>query len=299
MDYTVIRDNIGGLVMRIKTYPFVNDFLIENEHLLLREEAINQLILFNAHIKKKEPIGEGLICGTVNDERDEVVLIFFNALPYNLLIYPVNKHIDVSGINRLVEYLIENKTNIKGINANKAICDIFINYYKELTGAEFSMHLAMDIMELRELNPIDLAPGYFRATTNEDLELVVNWSIKFMKEAMDEEFNREAACEKMKDRLKVGGMYLFEDINHKAVAMAAATRQLTNGVSISWVYTDEIKRGKGYGEAVVYNLSKLYLEKGNKFCCLFVDKTNPISNRVYKKMGYRIIEDNYDYRIVK
>jgi len=83
------------------------------------------------------------------------------------------------------------------------------------------------------------------------------------------------------------------------VSMAAFTKQLKKGISVSLVYSDARKRGMGYGVAVVYNLSKLYLERGNEFCSLFVDKRNPVSNGVYTKIGYKIIEDNFDYRIVQ
>lgn len=58
---------------------------------------------------------------------------------------------------------------------------------------------------------------------------------------------------------------------------------LINGISVSLVYPTKEARGKGYGLDVVYNLSKEYLNRGNKFCSLFVDKRNSILNAVYKK----------------
>ncbi len=79
--------------------------------------------------------------------------------------------------------------------------------------------------------------------------------------------------------------------------MAAATRQLISGVCINYVYTPKQYRGKGYAAANMYYLSKEMLDKGNRFCTLFVDKKNPVSNRVYKKIGYEILEDQYDYRL--
>ena len=77
--------------------------------------------------------------------------------------------------------------------------------------------------------------------------------------------------------------------------MACTTRKLLNGVSISYVYTSNNYRGHGYATAIMYHLSKSILEQGNQFCTLFVDKKNPIANRVYHKVGYHFIAENHDY----
>jgi predicted GNAT family acetyltransferase len=29
-----------------------------------------------------------------------------------------------------------------------------------------------------------------------------------------------------------------------------------------------------------------------------VDKKNPLSNRAYEKVGYKVIEDNFEYKII-
>jgi predicted GNAT family acetyltransferase len=80
--------------------------------------------------------------------------------------------------------------------------------------------------------------------------------------------------------------------------MAVITRKLPHGTAIAYVYTPEEYRGKGYAAANMYYLSKKLLEQGGEFCTLFVDKKNPLSNRAYEKVGYKILEDSYEYRIV-
>jgi predicted GNAT family acetyltransferase len=79
--------------------------------------------------------------------------------------------------------------------------------------------------------------------------------------------------------------------------MAASSRKTPNGVVVSLVYTSKEHRGKGYASACVASLSKLLLEKGNKFCALFTDLANPTSNSIYMKMGYKPIcdFDNYSF----
>lgn len=283
--------------MKVVIYDKVEDFLNINEEILLKKEALNQLILFNAYTNRDKYINKDILFGRVED-RYGISLIFCNVSPYKLLIHNLKEEVNDS-IKVLVDYIIENKIDISGINSSKKICEKFIEYYEEKTKCKFHERLAMDVMELRKLNQIILPKGYFREAIEKDLDLIIDWHIKFAKEALNEDIAVESFIERLATRIRNGAMYIFEDENHVPVSMAAFTKQLKKGISVSLVYSDARKRGMGYGVAVVYNLSKLYLERGNEFCSLFVDKRNPVSNGVYTKIGYKIIEDNFDYRIVQ
>lgn len=283
--------------MKVVIYDRVEEFLKINEKVLLKKEAVNQLILFNAYTNREKDTNNDILFGRVEDEVG-ASLIFCNVSPYNLLIHNLKKEVDDS-IKVLVDYLLENKIDISGINSNKKVCEKCIDYYEEKAKCKFHERLAMDIMELRKLNQVTLPKGYFREATEKDLDLIIDWHIRFAKEALNEDIAVEDFIEKLVIRIKNGAIYIFEDENHIPVSMAASTKQLNNGISVSLVYSDARKRGMGYGVAVVYKLSKIYLERGNEFCSLFVDKRNPVSNEVYAKIGYKIIEDNFDYRIVQ
>ncbi len=283
--------------MKVVVYNRVEEFLKINEKVLLKKEAVNQLILFNAYTNREKDTNNDILFGRVEDEVG-ASLIFCNVSPYNLLIHNLKEEVNDS-IKVLVDYIIENKIDISGINSSKKICEKFIEYYEEKTKCKFHERLAMDVMELRKLNQIILPKGYFREAIEKDLDLIIDWHIKFAKEALNEDIAVESFIERLATRIRNGAMYIFEDENHVPVSMAAFTKQLKKGISVSLVYSDARKRGMGYGVAVVYNLSKLYLERGNEFCSLFVDKRNPVSNGVYTKIGYKIIEDNFDYRIVQ
>lgn len=284
--------------MKIKIYDTVQDFLNENEELLLEKESVTQLILHNSFVNKEKEINKEFIFGRIEDEQENIKLIFANVKPYNLLVYNLDND-TLDAIKTLTDYLIKNEISLRGINANKKICDEFIEYYGDKTKCTFKEYIAMDIMEITEVNEEVIIPkGNFRVATWEDKDLLIDWHIKFVKEALNEEISYDEFKDKLNTRIENNNIYIFEDEKHRPMAMIASTRQLVNGVSVSLVYSSKESRGKGYGLAIVYNLSKEYLGRGNKFCSLFVDKKNPISNGVYKKIGYKILEDNYDYRIV-
>ena len=225
--------------MKVITYSSMKDFIDDTLELLLKDEAVNQLLIFTALSKKDLATNDTLHVGKVIDENNEVSLI----------------------------------------------------------KANFTERLAMNIMEVSEVNDIILPEGNFRQATLEDLPLLSKWFCQFSLDATNELIDISIASSFMKDKISHGLVYIFENKNKQAVSMAAATRQLQNGICINLVYTDEAFRKKKYGSAVVFNLSKLLLQSGNKFCTLCVDKSNQISNRIYRKIGYKILDNSYDFRL--
>lgn len=77
------------------------------------------------------------------------------------------------------------------------------------------------------------------------------------------------------------------EINGSPVSMAGAARPADFGTSVSWVYTPEIHRSKGYASQLVAKFSQNLLDKGAPRCLLFTDARNPISNAIYQRIGYR------------
>lgn len=88
-------------------------------------------------------------------------------------------------------------------------------------------------------------------------------------------------------------MYILEK-DGKIVTQAMIKRELKNGKCVSMVYTPKEERSKGYARTCVYLLSKKILEEGAKFCVLYTDAKNPISNHVYEKIGYNKIAEQVE-----
>jgi predicted GNAT family acetyltransferase len=156
----------------------------------------------------------------------------------------------------------------------------------------------MDIMEIRKINEIKPVEGKTRLVSGSEAKLIADWLIQYQLESLASEMDYEAALKKANDLIENKNMYVYENSENKAVSMAATQRKLKNGMAISMVFTPEEFRGKGYAAANIYYLSKELLENGCEFCTIFADKKNPVSNRAYEKVGYIILEENYDYSIM-
>ena len=74
--------------------------------------------------------------------------------------------------------------------------------------------------------------------------------------------------------------------------MAGYTREMQTAIGVAFVYTPPYYRGKGYASSCVAQISQIALDKGFTKCVLYTDLLNPISNSIYKKIGYRPVCDS-------
>lgn len=281
--------------MNIKIYGTPGEFLEDNKAFLQRFEAVCQLNLGNAQATKNEPCRPDLLFGRCEEE-GRGVLLFGNLLPYNLCLNAIPGDFSaLSAAVLLAEYLRREKIEVKGVNASKVLCNAFFSAY----GGSYRVRAGMDIMVLKELIEPPVVPGKLRPAEEEDVSLITNWHRAFYREALHEE-----PPEDVEDRVRahIGRHALFVWENPEREAVSAAhicARELEHGASISGVYTPPEQRGKGYCQNTVAAICRKLLTEGKEYCTLFVDKANPVSNRVYEKIGFQIVEDNFDCRLEK
>ena len=282
--------------MNIKIYKTPGEFLEENKAFLQEHEAACQLNLGNASAHKDEPCHPGLLFGRC-EEDGRGVLLFGNTLPWNLCLNSIpGDPAALSAAVLLADYLQRENIEITGINASKTLCNAFFSAYNK----PYQVRVGMDIMVQKELIEPPVVSGKVRKAELSDLDTAADWACAFQKEALHEDADPEEMREKFRETISQGKVYLLEAPDGTLVSMAAATaRSMPHGVGISWVYTPPEYRGRGYCQNTVAHICREVLRDGYDYCTLFVDKANPISNRVYQKIGFEIIEDNFDCRLVK
>ncbi len=283
--------------MLVKEYEDARTFLAEYETVLLEQEAISQLILYKAYQNLYEFDFEKGLYGAVLEE-EKTILLFCNAENGNLIIYVVQQDNEERAAIVLADFLGNSQIKINGINARNDVCQSFMEEYKKHISCTFIEKLGTDIMEIRTVNDIKPVEGTHRLALPEEGKLIAAWMIQFQIEALDSETDYEAALTKATKLIEENKIYLYENSDQQVVTMAVADRKLAHGIAITYVFTPEEYRGKGYAAANMYYLSKEMLEQGFEFCTLFVDKKNPLSSRAYEKVGYKTLADNYEYKAI-
>lgn len=291
--------------MNIKCYGTPGEFLTENADFLKRFEVGTQLSFGNAVAHQDEPCHPGMLFGRCEQD-GETALLFSNTLPWNLLLHAIpGNPAALSAAVLLAEYLRRENISIHGVNASRQLCDAFNFAYIAAPSSEpgtgsqrFVLRTAMDIMELRTLIEPPAVSGTARPARPEELETVTDWACAFQEEALGEQPDRPKLQEHFRDWIEKENLYVLELPDGALASMAAVSnRNLPHGVGISWVYTPRELRGRGYCQNTVAALCRDLLGAGAEYVTLFVDKKNPFSNRVYAKLGFQILEDNFDYRL--
>jgi RimJ/RimL family protein N-acetyltransferase len=145
--------------------------------------------------------------------------------------------------------------------------------------------------ELTELIPPDPWPtGYLRVAGPDDRDLLEEWLDAFIRETEMPEGDSGLAAQRF---LEAGVAHLWDDGG--AVSLAVVSARTPHGARIGYVYTPPELRGRGLGSAVTAALTARCLEAGMRLCFLFTDLTNPQSNRIYQRLGYRKIGEMRDY----
>ena len=96
-------------------------------------------------------------------------------------------------------------------------------------------------------------------------------------------------------RLRSGQVRFWSDAE-SPVAMGVAS-PVAFGVSrIGGIYTPPDQRGAGYGAAVTAAMSAEQLAGGATTCMLYTQLSNPVSNRIYQRLGYEAVREDLSYR---
>jgi predicted GNAT family acetyltransferase len=148
------------------------------------------------------------------------------------------------------------------------------------------------------LNVID--PNYdngeMLVATKEHKSIVSDYTLGFINDCFPDEKEPSERATEMADRHILNQtIYLWKNTAGKVVSMASKNRESKNAATVSLVYTPKEYRGNGYASRIVAKLSHKLLSDGKKKCNLFTDLTNPTSNSIYQKVGYKFVGESIHY----
>jgi predicted GNAT family acetyltransferase len=192
--------------------------------------------------------------------------------------------------------LAEESWTVPGVIGPKGVSRAVTVRLAQASGKRCRLDQTLRLYELRKVDLPQPPRGRLRTASAEDLEWIAAWWYAARREMLgreDPDETRQAA----KNRLEDGDVFFWDDGG--PVSMACKTRPTKTGISIGMVFTPTERRRRGYATACVGELSRKLLGEGRAFCALFADLANPISNRAYRRVGYRPIGDFEDYSFVE
>lgn len=157
-------------------------------------------------------------------------------------------------------------------------------------GGRWSLGMRQRIHSLDTLlEPSSSASGALRHPVASERALIVQWLDTFAAESGVGGSASEALASVLIDG---GDMFVWDDGG--AVAMVAVPGVTPHGARVGYVFTPTERRGRGYATAAVAALSRRLLAAGRRYCMLYTNVANPVSNAIYARLGYRPVVDVLD-----
>jgi predicted GNAT family acetyltransferase len=131
--------------------------------------------------------------------------------------------------------------------------------------------------------------GRHRLAVQEDVPLLGPWGEAFVDEATPGGLR----VDHVGPRVAAGLLHVWE-VDGRPVSMAAITLPQAGVSRVQLVYTPPALRGRGYAAACVAAVTRGELAHPGRRCMLYTDATNPTSNALYERLGYRRIGEALD-----
>jgi predicted GNAT family acetyltransferase len=280
--------------MRLIEYLDAQAFHRDVGDALAAHEVVNNLPL---GILIRGVNGEALpdwFMARVESPEDPCELIALMTPPRNLLLAARDRSVPLGALELLAEHLWKNRIVPPGVVAEEALSQAFARAFAAQSSASYEIATSERLYRLDRVEDVPVT-GSLRLAQARDMHYLPFW----MKAFADECFHVNSPLDADTARWCIdrGATYILED-EGLPVSMAGSSRQMPRGRAIGPVYTPPYLRSHGFATASVALLSRIILEKGNDYCALFTDLSNPISNSIYQKIGYRPVADFAEIRFV-
>lgn len=255
------------------------DFSVRAKNLLLQDEATNCLMVSIA-MRLAASAESGQHYAAVVQKDEQTVAAALRQSGYKLLITRASDE----AIQAMAEDWPPDGTGLSHAAGPAPDIERFAAHYRAWTGRQSRIGLAQRLYRGDKVATRHKVAGVMRLATSADLPLVKQWLVGYTSETHGPTIAIERHI--VAQRLHIW-------VNNGPVAMASVSGMTPNSARISLVYTPPAQRGQGYGQAIVAGLAQKMLGQLS-FCTLFTDIDNPVSNSLYRKIGFKPVCDFVD-----
>lgn len=282
--------------MKYNRFKDTKKFYNATFSILLKHEAQNSLPLGNVVLGNNggEPDGwrniNNWYMSTISDHADNILLVAIMTPPFNITLYETDNSPNDNALGCLCKNIVEENIIVQGVTAENKLAERFAKIYTTIMDMGYNIHRNMRIYTLDKVNDNIPLIGRVRKAEKKDLYFLPYWYNGFNTDCDLFSQNLEDTLSNINIAINHKSLFVLED-NGMPVSMASTLREIITGRCIGMVYTPPYFRKSGYASSCVAQISQIVLDMGYKYVSLFTDLSNPISNSIYQKIGYKPICD--------
>ncbi len=268
-----------------------NSFFSRTRSLLTNAEADNQLLLSSSHALAKASAGRSPRLSFFVVEHNKTV----EAAALNVS----RRRFLLSSSTPKAAHFMGKEFATRGVQLTCLMgptrpLQAFAEGLAEGGARPFTISNSYLTLKLSQLAPITPASGMWRVAKEKDINLLKEWSLRFVAECELDEPPDETE-EVVRRYVENRQLFVWED--PAPVAMAGFGGVTPNGVRVNMVYTRPEARSRGYAASLVAAISRKLLSSGaHKSCFIIVNAENTPALKIYERLGYRRVSDSLEMR---
>jgi GNAT superfamily N-acetyltransferase len=185
-------------------------------------------------------------------------------------------------VDAAVDTLARIRPDLNGVRGTRATATLFAARWTAVTGRAATVATEERLYRLGALNPPIGVAGGQRVANPADAPALDRWWAEFHIEAFGTVPGGPPGADPV----------LLWEVEGTPSSMAMVRRPAAGVSRIGPVYTPPNRRGRGYGSAVTAAAAQWARGHGAADVVLFTDLSNPVSNAIYQRIGFRPVADS-------
>lgn len=273
------------MVLRVTRHADAGGMLDQAGDFLRSRPVLHNIVLTLLEGRRRSP-GPGRYWLVTDGSRVEGVA-FNSPLSFESTVTPMSPR----AAQAVAEAMAEEDPALTGVNGEASTAAVLAGQWAESTKRPAMPWQGQRLYEAAEARAPGGVRGTLRRAGPEDREILIDWVGAFHDEATPGESGQPEAT--VGARLPAGHMWVWDQGGPRSMTTLAPP---TAGVvRLQAVYTPPAERGRGYAGALVAALSAQALGRGHR-PILYTDLGNPVSNSVYRRVGYQCAAEIVRYR---
>ncbi|MGI2328820.1 GNAT family N-acetyltransferase [Planococcus sp. YIM B11945] len=279
--------------MEWKVYEEPEDFAEKVEPLLYEHEDKYSLFLGILSQVKAGRYEDYFLAIAEQEERALAACLMTPPHPLQLINFENAEDIE-SGIAKL---LLRSGTEVSGVVGDQDTANKFAEFWTAETSEQTHVLMNQGLYRADAVaSRLEKSPGTWRVANKKDAPLLEEWMLLFESETGIEMSGPAEAARKIDLFIEEKEVYVWE-AEGEVVSCMKKTRPSKHGITVSFVFTPNNHRRKGYARSLVAEVTEELLLEYD-FAMLYTDLQNPTSNKIYKEIGYEQIANPVHLKFV-